>query len=226
MKVGTFAMVAVFVLVALMTFSSAQTVIVGKVYSLGLSNDLPISGATVNATCDGQAMGTRTQDDGSYGMQFDESKCTAGMNVHVSAYTNVSDGKSGYGDDVIVRDCQGNCTDNLIAVANFALKVPYSGTNDVIYVGGGGGGGSHGSGYVVNLSDTGSSSSSGNTSNDSAVELNPKDVSSSGNQAASGGGITGAVIGALSTPMGIIIVIFFVLIVGASIAVYILRSKN
>lgn len=117
--------VLMFVFLFAVSFASANTFILGKVYQNNLAT--PISGATVTTTCAGNGLTTTSLSDGTYGIGYTEINCPDGSSVSISAsYSNFGGSTSATIDNA-------NATD-YFTITNIKLT-----ENPVTYSGGGGG---------------------------------------------------------------------------------------
>ncbi len=209
--------------------ASASTLVTGVVYNSDFSD--VVSDASVVVNCDTLSISTDSgngtfNQDGIYAVIF-SSDCN---DVSVSAS---KDGLSG-SSSAIVGECnQGNCSTEYIAVGNPSISAPVNNNN-----GGSGGGSSGGSGvssggtggstvpfYLCGngVCDTGETVTS--CPQDCVVEstnetTTQEDTNSNGRR-----GITGAVIGAVTSTGGIIIIVVIVLL-GVSSGIYFSKKRK
>lgn len=228
-------------LISAVSVVSAQTLIAGKVYTSDYSG--LISGADVTATCGSNSLTTTSLDDGTYAVRFDESLCPLDTSVSVSA---VKESFSGSSSGIVVV-CDGeNCDSGLFSVINLAVKSQSgsTGTGDSSWR-------SRGGYYYFcgnNICDTGenvntcpkdckvvetqttptNTENTQNTQGDSNSNSNTEEIQETIPENTTQSGfsrITGAVTGTLGTAGWIIIIIFLLGIVGAYIAVRMLRKN-
>ena len=122
--------------------ASAQTLIAGKVYNSDYSS--LIEGASVTVQCNTNRLVTTSLADGTYAVRFNQTECTLGNGVSVTA----SKGSlSGSGSGVVVECLSGDCNDEYSTVINTAMKETNSGS-PVSSGGGSSGGGGRARVYI------------------------------------------------------------------------------
>ncbi|MDD5191942.1 MAG: hypothetical protein PHH54_05040 [Candidatus Nanoarchaeia archaeon] len=107
-----------FLFVFLISITSAQTLVAGKIYNSEYSDI--ISDADVTVTCNSHVLETDSLDDGTYAVRFDVDECGEGANVN-------AEGAKGslYGSDSgVVIECndRGDCAEGFVSIINLAIK--------------------------------------------------------------------------------------------------------
>ena len=133
-------------LIILISLTSAQVLVTGKVYNSDFSG--PVSVQNMNVTCNDNGnlntLSTDNLSDGTYAVIFDDAYCGLGDNVKVS-FSNSDLSGSGTG---TVTTCEEDCDTPYLSVINLALKAVQTDTSSSSSSssssGGGGGGSSHG----------------------------------------------------------------------------------
>ncbi len=216
----------------LISLTSAQTLVAGKIYNSDYSGN--IDSANVAVICNSNTLTTNSLNDGTYAVRFDVRLCNVGESVKVTA---TKDNLAGEGNGII-SVCEGNqnCDDGLVSVVNLNLKEVAQPQNPPS----GGGGGSYyycGNGKcdsgenertcpkdckIVQINTTTTTQPA--TENTEAQETNSS-AHEETEEKSFFSGITGAVTGVIGTPAGIGILIFIIAIIGIYIFVAIMRKR-
>jgi len=218
------------VLVLSLGMTSAQSIVVGKVYDT--SNNI-LADASITVTCGvNGTLDTTSLFDGTYAVAFGETICTLGDSVKASGTKGtLSDSNSG----TLVLCIEGtSCTEGeVIAILNLMLRAPSSGDNNNP----GGGGPSHHYYLCGNgICDTGESIATcakdckpAVINNQTVINLSqPTQELTPENDGSTGffSGITGAVIGFAKTGRGIATLIFALVIIIAGIGLMGSKGKT
>ncbi len=108
--------VALITLMLTLSIASAQTLITGKVY--GNSSDNQVAEATVKITCKETTLTTKTLQDGTYALRFENSLCSLGDTVQASATRGTLTGQT----TSKVTECGTNCEEDYFSIANIIVK--------------------------------------------------------------------------------------------------------
>lgn len=83
MKLGLFLLMGVMISFLLLGIASANTFVIGKIYDTNFNT--PVSGASVDVTCQGNTKTTTSLADGAYGIGFELSECANESSVSITA---------------------------------------------------------------------------------------------------------------------------------------------
>lgn len=204
--------------------ASATTIVTGKVYNSDFSQE--ISGVSITVYCDSSSLSTDTSlSDGAYSVVFSANCTSVKVNAVKSSLTGEMSGN--------VHKCNGlECAQDYIAVINPSISAPavVPSNNNGGNGGSSGGGGSTGLYYKCGNGICDSGENSNTCSKDCPVidlsgeEDNNEEISNESIDSNNNRGITGAVIGAVTSTGGLVTIIVLVLLGGTGF--FLARKKR
>jgi len=116
-----------------LTLISAQTLVAGKIYDTNYNNI--ITNANIHVTCNASYLDTISLNDGSYLVAFNDTECTGGDTIDVTASKSGFDTETESG---VLAPCTGaSCTGIYFTIINVILDVSATPTTDTSSGGGG-----------------------------------------------------------------------------------------